>query len=704
MSIQNKRLTRLINQVIQEELRRGNLPSSNEFMWRLNEYLQQRKLNQPFFRFRPVHKGTIARSSDYNQGIKDIYQDLSILYENTIDMTNGITKNFNKFEVEKGKLEYEINALENYLKELILLYGKSGFLNSVFDVFDDLTKVDTSQTTAFVDVKRKEATIPEIKNTSRRVMPDMYVSFHIADTIANQVEVMNISGSPEDALSDSMNSTWQGLIIAKEPIEVGGYVVIDFLEKQTINKISISLHQVKPTWVRLEFSPDALNWFSVPYHENEVMVENGEYTFDFPNLEMIQLRIVLIKKEPDRETFAPQDSNEPVKTQYEYTIGMKQLSLYQLDYAPQAVLVSQPLKVQVPQGQPFSINKVSLQVEEILPNGTDIRYYVALPPEEGKDLEWKAISPVNRENPQFDQIIDFKNITRAPAVRFHIDPTISVGEYAIDNLTANGITFYRIGEVEGKGIVNGTERLFPGRNAWGVKYFEGAFPDHATHIPKMEDWQKPLNTVHHDYIAIEDGKAGVLLDEKRHTVATSYQFTLGVFSEKAKEIVSIQPVSTEPIAIYMNGEKLFEGIPDISTKVNLLFQNGWNEIIVLAYIRNPQAANGASIDMNIDPREHGAYVYMQAKPMEKVSLFDLRFNVKSSDRNKYAIDTRTNESGEPVSTIILNHILPGLDYDFFFNQVEGDEKHEILFKAEFVRDINVTNLSPKLKSYRLRFA
>jgi hypothetical protein len=85
--------------------------------------------------------------------------------------------------------------------------------------------------------------------------------------------------------------------------------------------------------------------------------------------------------------------------------------------------------------------------------------------------------------------------------------------------------------------------------------------------------------------------------------------------------------------------------------------------------------------------------------MELVSLHDLRYNVKSNDRSKYALDVVNDKS-----YVILNHAVSGLEYDFFYNYVEGDIKDTILFKAELIKNEQHSVVSPKLKSYRLRFS
>lgn len=694
MGIRDKRLTEIVNRILREELQKGNLPSSKEFMWRLQSYLDTHNLDRPEYNFKPIRKGATAVSSDYNNTVDTVYRDISTLYTSSIDLHNLITKNLSKFDVDKARVEYEINTLENQLEQMILMYGNSGFLSSTYDVFDDLSKIDAANSTVNVDVKKHNVTISDNKNTSTRIIPNATTYFHILDDIASMVNVTTVSGTTDNVLNDNTNEFWQQYITSNTTQTVAGYFYIKFDKEQIMNRISLSLLGIKQTNVRVEFSPDNINWFVLPYYENGVNVAD-EYTFDFPSITMKQIRILLGKSESDNQSMSNGNT-----AQYSFTIGIKNIKLFMLDFAEDAILVSTPLKIQYPSTQNFSINKVSLQTEEFLPNGTDIKYFIALPPEDGEEPDWKSISPVNRTNPAYDQIIDYKNITNAPPISMAMDPTISTAEYEIENLRSNGIKFYSVGSFpQTKQIISGTERLFVGTNTWGVKFFNGQYADHDKHVPSLNDWNSPLDSIQYDYIKMDEVNAGLILNGKQHTQPVSYMFTLGVYSNDKETVVTSVPASTEPIAIYMNGVKLFDGIPNTSTKINYLFLNGWNEIVVLSYIRNYTATAGVTIDLSFNPKKFGANVYSQAKPMTKVALSDLQLNVKANDRDKYAISTINEEQ-----CIILNYAVPGLQYDFYCNQVEGDTKDTILFKAEFYRDRTATSISPKLSKYYLRFA
>lgn len=740
MSIRERRLNKAINQILREELQKGNLPSSKEFVWKLNQYLQDNDISGPSYKFKPVRKGSVARSKDLNQTLEAVYSDFDTLYVSVIEQHNASIKHFNKYEIEKAKLDYEIGNLENKLKELILLYAEEGFLNSVYDMFTDFSQIDGANTTANVDIASHEVKMDNVKSRSRKIVPNAIATFDILSEIKNVVEGKIISGSPQDALSNSTNSTWQYEISSPTKMDVGGYYVLTFATKQEMNKIALSLHSVKPVYIRIEFSPDNVNWILLPYYEQGVSVSK-DYTFDFPSIEVNSLRILMGKTEPDNETIGkPRDEGiidtmkharqlfpdlktdgEPESRRYfkatsepiirndaegkvradsvknTYLFGIKNIFFFYNTYSLESKLTSRVLQAENVSGKNFTIDRVSLVVDEELPNGTEIKYYIALPPASGEP-EWKSISPVNRANPQYDQMIDYKNISTSVPNVFKIDPSISIGEYEQESLYANGIKFYKVGEVIDRKIIEGTEKLFVGKNTWGKKSYALQHADND-HEPSLNDWRLGVKPVI-NYAKIEDGRPGVVLHREKTAVATNYMFTLGVFSNKAQEVVTVTPASTDPIAIFMNGKLLFSGIPTRSTKVTFLFENKWNEIIVLVYTsKTVGSVNGATVDLNLDPRKYGSNVYSKAKPLTRVPIFDLRYNVNASDTEKFAVVEVNNKS-----QVILNHATPGLEYEFFYNYIDGTANDEILFKAELKRDDSITNTSPKLKSYRLRFS
>lgn len=684
IGIEKKRFAEAVERILKEELQKGNLPSSKEFGLRLTQYLHSQNLGRPEYRFQKIRNGAVAESAFYNAVIEKIQRDLTILYENTIEIHNELNGKFDWFETEKNKVEYESRKLENELREKIALYGKTGFLTSVFDVFDDVSKI-AKQDDVVVDVKKHEVLLKQEQNTSFMFRPAGSLVFQMPKVSEGTFKRIPLTGSPDKILSDFKNEVWQEVWLAKEHGLASGYLEYNFNELHTINRIEIELHTIKPSKVWIEFTSDETNWFHLPYYEDGI-ITNNVAAFDFPTVQVKNMRIWIEKKEHDNEMVHPEGY------QYQYLFGAKSLKFYQLRYPEVGEFETTVLKP-VSNG-PFSIGKVSLVVEEELPHGTDIEYYVSIPEEESG---WKQISPSNRDNPVAPQVIDFKYVNHAPAQTLGIPADLNPEEFEVTELATNGISFYRMGFIQDKDVINKTERLYAGKRAWMVQSTEVSYG--GAHIPSLHDWFNPPNEVFKKFENMETGKPGVLMQNRKHTVNTQYYYSVGLFCEEKEKVFTTIPASTEPIAIFLNGEKIFDGVPNSKTQVNYVLKNGWNDIVVLVYIQGINTANGTTIDIGFDPTNLSSYVYGSSKTLEKVSLFDLQHNVKNNDWGKYAFYEKDGKV-----YIILNYAIPGISYDLFFDYVDKKVRDSIRLKSVFRQNGKGVYTTPKLKRYTIQFS
>ena len=206
-------------------------------------------------------------------------------------------------------------------------------------------------------------------------------------------------------------------------------------------------------------------------------------------------------------------------------------------------------------------------------------------------------------------------------------------ESEIIELQANGVAFYSLGSIEKRKIVPRTERLYMGKDAWSVQKTVENFGE--THIPSLDDWKKPSNDIVRNVIPIKEGNRGLILQDEQFTQHTQLYYGMGIFYEGKEQVLSTIPSSTEPIAIFLNGEKLFEGIPSSQTNVNYKFKQGWNDLTVLVYVQNLN--KDCTIDLGFDPIRVSTHCYSSSQFLEKVSVFDLRYNTKNNDWSKYAL-------------------------------------------------------------------
>jgi hypothetical protein len=415
----------------------------------------------------------------------------------------------------------------------------------------------------------------------------------------------------------------------------------------------------------------------------EQIVTTDKYAvFNFAPLNILLFRIHIKKKEPDKQSVTENG------TQYEYLFGAKRIQAYRMSYPKEGFFITKEL---TPNLDSFAVGKVSLVTEEIIPDGTSISYELQL---EGDD-SWRSISPLNREVTNEPKVLDFQQITyNAPQVLKVKDNTL---ESELVTLRANGIRFYSIGTIEKKNIIPQSEKLYLGRNAWMIKELA---VDHGTvHFPTLDDWNHVQGTTT-NIQTIDPSEKGLLLKDRNFTEHTQLYYSISLYASEKQHVFTAIPSSTEPIAIFLNGQKIYEGIPSSQNSINYKLENGWNQLVVLAYIQNVGVGTTSSIDLGFNPIEKALNCYAIPQSLQKVSLFDLRYNVKSNDWGFYALLEE-----EDKVHVVVNHALPGILYDFYYNYTTDTSKKKIKLRATF-RQNNTNSIytTPILKRYTLQFS
>ena len=171
MSIQNKRIALLTEQILKRNLQQGILPNSREFVWQLNQALRKSGASEPSFTFQAYRNTAVASSDRLNEDNETIYRDLSILYQNVLFVHQLLNRHHQYFSVEKERLEKEIDILENRIRQYVSNANRTGLLPYVYDTFDSTEKTDLEETSkVFVDTKNNAVHLVEERNSSVRIV------------------------------------------------------------------------------------------------------------------------------------------------------------------------------------------------------------------------------------------------------------------------------------------------------------------------------------------------------------------------------------------------------------------------------------------------------------------------------------------------------------------------------------------------------
>lgn len=692
----------IVDNILKEELQKGNLPSSKEFVWRLNNALYNRKLNMPFYKFKPYKNTEIVESARLNEQNDEIHQDLSILYNNIVDVNNSLAKYENSFEVEKEKIENEIEVQENYLKEMIFKHNDGGYLGYSYETFDDLDKTDLSNSQdVFVDTKSKELKIVEEKNTSTKIIPKTDIQFRIVEQ-PKKKEEETITGTPQrllEEVEDEEDKVWQKQISLDNNQALTGYLEVQMDKEYPINKIDMDMINIKNTFVKVTFSKDGQTWFDIPYHEDKKEVDKT-FSLSFPTLNMRMIRIVIEKKEADE--LIPSKEN----LDYKYLFGMKNIALYNKNYPTYGRFQSEPHEV-INGPTNYIVDTVRLSADELVPTNTSIDYEIALKREDNV-LDWHFIDPMERINPKYPTSINFSNIKKDETIPLYFPSDLSVVQSEAEDLRRNGIPIYRLTSdhgdksnmyIEYKKIVDGSMKLFAGRDNWEITSYPS---EDVEGTPTIEDWKKVKDRTEINYEEMPRTKSGDLFVNHVDPQSRKYLCRLGFFVSSADTIVKTIPISTDPIAIYLNGDLLFEGETSINDEINLSVRHGWNEIVVLINGKNATSVNGISTSLGFNLYSIADRVYSSSKPLTYIPLFDLQYNTKANDRTVFS---SREEEGKKVQ-ILTNFGKPGLKFDLVCDYAEEmltDEEPEVLLRATFRRDNGDSVPSPVLNKYRLEY-
>lgn len=676
MSIKDKKLTYLTEEIVKEQVKKGILPSASETINKIIEYTNQVDLAKPSFKFSNLFTEDVINTEEYATYVNNIRKDLCIIYENFIDMQNTFVSSTRNYEIERQKLELQLQVLEDKLREKILLNSDVSVLNSLYDTFTDISKINTAITTANIDVNNREISLNNrdvIKIQSDKISK---LSSKIQDlfgyiTNTEQGDLSNI-------INAQNNNTWATNIVSESSTGMGITIQIELTEATLVNSIELELHSVKPVYTRLYFSPDGINILPLPYHEEAELI-NGKKCYSFPELTARILYLDLIKTEYDNED----KSNN--KDTFNYQFGLSSIALFNRGYGLSSTLYSQPLFTNNPK---FVLNQLALEVEEEVPLGTKIDYYVAL---NDKNPNWYRISSLNSTDSLYNTIVNLRNISDETPAKFGLSSDIALKTRELSELTKNGIPLYNLGIIGSADnpvdIVAGSEKLYKGRGCWELKQITSSFT--SSHIPLIADWFNNENLASISYIPVNKLK---LLNNLAATEAKDYKLSLTLYCDQQVSL-EVLPASNFPFAIYLNTSLIYNG-ETIEGKINLPFNKGFNQLDILICKYDKDV--NINFDLNTDLTKIASQFYADKNPMTLVTLFDLQYKIPNTKHNCYAI-SKINEQ----NIIVVNNITTDIDYEFHYRYVNTDTNDGLLFKAILQRE-ETSKATPKLKSYRIK--
>ena len=692
MSIQTTRVRILTEAILKKNLQRGILPDSQEFIWQLEQALKDAGKNSAAFRFKPYRQTEVIQSSKYNTDNQIIRQDLLTLYQNLAELHGLLNKHYQYFDTEKQKLEKQIDVLENRLREHIHNANRAGVLPYAYDTFQDTSKVNLGACSdVFVDTQNNMVRLVEERTMTRRIIPQVVPAFSVYPEGLSKKE-RTITGNLSDIFSEKIDAVWQKEISLKEEQKLTGLLNVTFQKPEEINRVGLTFLTIKPFQLEASYSPDGAEWFALPNYIGAFEAQK-QVSLDFPSIQMKQFKIEITKNEADAQK--TDDTDYP----HAYLFGLESLVFNQKQYAPTGIFESKPLDL-FNEPDNYAVQTVSLEVDEWLPTGTQIDYEIAL---NEPNPDWQPIDPISRKHPEFPQLLSFLRMSKNGGEKMYFPTQFSAQQSEAEDLLTNGISLYRLSSLQNEKeqftlpprlMLEGSVRLYLGENAWEVTSFPS---DDTTSIPELSEFNGLFDKTKIEYKVINESRNGDILSGQKDAQKRKYLCQLSLYLPEAR-MLTATPLASDPMSVYLNGERIFAARPGSERETYFVFRPGWNEIVVLINGDNATSVNGITASLGFQPKQIAETIYSKSTPLKEVSLFDLQYNTKRNDRSSFA-KRQTDDGWEILTNFWSQGLSFTLHYDYKSEELPD---HDLfLLRATFRRDENKYVPTPILRRYRI---
>ena len=709
MALSARQIKKELNRIVEEKLKTGFIPTVDYVRSELNKFYRRNIVGKPTFKGRKQPYRRVWDVDFYNNNLDEIYNDLNNLYEEIVSQFTINLENFDYNDVERKRLLYEINKLDGEISDLLILAeGVEGYLYAVHDDFLDRSKIDLSRTSCEINTSAGIVTLRESKNGIKKIDLSHYFDVEQYPVLSERKFADNIVsnnlvfGSKFGYAFSDINSAWNQLITTKEPgpLEVFFIIEID-PHNQGVNamsRIEVLGHSSKVVEVEPLWSIDNVNFRALPIHSSmriKNVYSGRTKVWNFPEMFFKYLKFVVKFHEEDESVGGSDDPR------YLYNLGFKNISIFETAYTPESKLYSKAFEIKDYVGEPTTIDKVSLETDQDVPEGTSLRHFISL--EDADDVDrynWVEISPINDPHPTESQIIDFRHVAflkDMPLLRW------DESSYDFPVKNKNGISFYQIYEFPYE-PVRDSVKIYRGYGDWQVipkyrierrtRYDEGHTFDGGNtgteFVELLFPVEEPIEgeglirgsvkvkstsgsspdvvyTTPNDYIVDHTSKKifrpkDSLIRSDGATVYVDYQYDLEIQQPTVYRTyiyilnpdgisINIAPFTSREIelgqflAITTNGERT-----DISREVNYHIPPGWHKVETTAAPEGPNdrfyGVNGKHLRQMV----HKMFAY--GETLQEVSYFELIDRVRKDDRSKYAI---YDYDGDGNKEIIVNY-------------------------------------------------
>lgn len=682
MGIKRNQLLNKTEEIVRTHLENGRYPSFTTIRSELSKWLRDFELGAPRFTYIPVRRKTNTNFEHLNQELLNIESDIRDAYEAAIEQHNALTKNFSQGEVERSRIQHELNLINNEIETLLLdtrntnVYTKHNIID-----FYSMDNIRTEKTTALINVADGKARLREQDRFTRKIpLMNNKPSLSVSQNYRSSVTVTPYN----QAFDDYLNTAWLERIFTdtlNEKKQMDVHLTIN-VGREEVNLLSITPHHTKEVYVSLSYTTDDTSWINLQEYTSIKITDTTEFSFD--NIKPFKLRITFTKYGYDEE-----DQNG-----FYYYFGAKDISLFKKAYEEKSTLVTKPMPIDE------DVKTVHVIGEGKIPNNTKVTYFASVHSDpEGKDITWHQ---VNVSKP-------FGEATGTPLTVETTEKQYENSRKILDSGEfINGMRVYKLlktdgSSIFGKDFVGGIKKvkLYRGVGQWkreaGYKQFTG-------NVPVLGDWlafqQEKGETIQTDFLS--RGNQLSFVNAKKNF----YCFTICLWSETEDnrpmtvDLYQLGAIDSKnrlgTYSVYCNQERLIPA----NDEVNLRLTEGWNEIHLLVHVgdlvnRKDLSESLFPHSMSIGKLDILSFTTQRAElqPLMETSKDNLFYNIPAGNSKYFAMDK---------NEIFVNQYVSDIEFQLIFEGVTDSKERYVSIKAELERDPAYSHVTPIINKLHLQ--
>lgn len=671
-------------QILQNKLREGVNPSVLVLDELTKEVFRQKPEGQPRFIYREMKKGQVSSLEDYNALFNELHFDLTVGFEEIRYLNNRMMSITSFYETERRRINKELKRITEKAKWVQMKQEAPTNTEVVGDTLQNFLQIDFQgdekrnipQTTTLVDLEHSTVEMMRVqKQTIKHDLTKAKLNFY-----AESPEFPIIHLTPfNSAVQDTIYESWRAIVINKLATNLNSFLDVEVEEPVYATNVSIDTQVGNPVFVTLFLSKDGKTY--LPLERRKII---NTYQWNFERQQVKAIRFQFEKKEEDRAN----------GSDYEYIFGAKNITLMEEKYMDEAKFVSKPFDLPDHEG----IEKVSLEVDDLTPAGTNIRYYVGLDYGENV-IEWEEL---RKDRPIVsDQIlsrrIDINKYT--PGYGKIIGKTFGQNFHAIATLPHHPLK---------KSL-----KLMIGRNMWMRETIPAPFEHDASDETNRTVYQTTLK----DWVRIATPKKEYLRVNNRIDYLqkdTFQRYTTYIYMDDTQSYRAL--ISTGKNSshfVLLNGAQL----KLINNEYTLSLQQGWNKLQVYAYAKDI----GEEIVLDFFTPQMSSRIYADKNPLQEVSMYDMLNNTNSRLSGRFAVDEENNvivnyhpriadvahgltrplgQTLEEAQNAV--QLAEGVEYTLQYkHSLRKEREHRLRFMAIMTKEKERIETTPSFKGYKL---